>query len=190
VTRSSQKSNAGKLIFQDCKHIVLFYDSDEERDSQIISFINEGLMLGHLCVFGMMRLNDSSYFNSMTSKIIDFEGNLTKGNLIIMDLVPYFAAAIRKDMTLFNEARIEFERLVEIGLHKNKNKVRFAADATGSLFRDGYIEESLAIESWWQQIHLDGITTLCQFPKSKFSESNFAQYRETVALNHDIILDA
>ena len=173
--------------FQEQKHIALFYDIELQRDNEIIRYINEGLSEGQLCIYGSIHVSDKEYFKTLTSRITNYEGNVKKGNLMVVDFVPFYIAALKRDLTPYKEVQKQLEQL----LKNNKDmKVRYVGDATGYLFKNGYFDECLLIEAWWQNVHIPVVTTLCLFDKSLMDKSPFDKHKNKVIHTHDIVLNS
>jgi hypothetical protein len=172
--------------FQECKHMAFFYDSEQQRDDEIIRFINRGLADSQLCIYGTIHVTDKEYFKRMSSRITDYEQNVKKGNLMVIDFVPFYTAALKHDLTPYKEVG---KALKEILKYKKHTKVRYVGDATGYLFKNEQFDECIMIESWWQNNRMPVVTTLCLFEKSLMNASPFDRQKNRVANTHDIILN-
>ncbi|MFY3741925.1 MAG: hypothetical protein HMLIMOIP_002386 [Candidatus Nitrosomirales archaeon] len=167
--------------------MALFYDNEEQRDNEIIHFINEGLAEGQLCIYGTIHVSDKEYFETLTSRIINYEENVKKGNLMVVDFIPFYLAALKHDLTPYKEVQKQLEDVLK---NKKDMKVRYVGDVTGYLFKNGYFYECIMIEGWWQNIHLPLITTLCLFDKSLMDKSPFDNHKNKVIHTHDVVLDS
>jgi len=175
------------LHFQERKHNAYFYDSEDKRDSEIVCFLNEGLAYGELCIYGTIHVSDSEYFNTITSRITNYEDNVKQRNLIVVDFIPFYIAALKRDLTPYKEVQ---QRLQTMIAEKPNLKVRYVGDATGYLFKNGYFDECIMIEAWWQNLHQPFITTLCLFDKSLMATPPFNTHKNTVIHNHDIAVNS
>src|SRR5438876_233450 len=117
--------------FLDGKHMALFYDTEQQRDNEIIRFLNEGLANSQLCIYGTIHVTDQEYFRTLTSRITDYDANVRKGNLMVVDFVPFYSAALKRDLTPYREVGQRLEQLIK---DKPDMKVRYVGDATGYLF--------------------------------------------------------
>jgi hypothetical protein len=172
--------------FQERKHMALFYDTEEQRDNEIIRFLNEGLTQGHLCIYGTIHVKDQEYFKTLTSRIANYDENVKKGNLMVVDFIPFYIAALKRDLTPYKEVQKQLEQIIK---DKKDLEVRYVGDATGYLFKNGYFDECVLIEAWWQNIHLPFVTTLCLFDKSLMATYPFESYKNRVIHTHDVVLD-
>lgn len=166
--------------------MALFYDSEQQRDDEVIRFINEGLAQGQLCIYGTIHVTDKEYFKTMSARIKDYEENVRTGNLMVIDFLPFYTAALKRDLTPYKDmARI----LEEILKYRQGTKVRIVGDATGYLFKNGQFDECVLIESWWQNTRMPVATTLCLFDKSLMDTPPFDQQKNRVVNTHDVILN-
>jgi hypothetical protein len=172
--------------FQECKHMAFFYDNEVQRDDEIIRFINEGLADGQLCIYGTIHVTDKEYFKTVSSRITDYKENVNKGNLIVVDFLPFYIAALKHDLTPYKEVKKTLEDMLR---YKKDTKVRYVGDATGYLFKNGQFGECIMVESWWQNVRMPAVTTLCLFQKSLMGTSPFDQHKSRVAHTHDILLN-
>ena len=173
--------------FQECKHVALFYDTEEQRDEEIIHFLNEGLAGGQLCIYGTIHVTDKEYFKTLTSRITNCDENIKQGNLMVVDFIPFYVAALKRDLTLYKEVQKQLEVLLK---DKKDMKVRYVGDATGYLFKNGYFEQCITIEAWWQQVRIPVVTTVCLFDKSLMDKYPFKGYKNKVVNTHDVILQS
>jgi hypothetical protein len=175
------------VAFHERKHMALFYDNEQQRDSEIIRFINEGLKEGQLCIYGTIYVRDEEYFRRLSSRIVDFEENVKKGNLLVVDFTPFYVAAMTDDLTPYKEVQKQLQSAFK---DKQDLKVRFLGDATGFLFKNKHFDECILIEEWWQNSRIEAVTTLCLFQKSLFEEYPFSYHRHRILSNHDVVLHA
>ena len=100
--------------FQECKHAALFYKTERQRDDEIIHFLNEGLAEGQLCIYGTIHVTDKVYFQTLTSRITNYDENIKQGNLMVVDFVPFYVAALKRDLTPYKEVQKQLEELIQI----------------------------------------------------------------------------
>jgi DcmR-like sensory protein len=173
--------------FQECKHIALLYDSEQHRDDEIIKFINQGLARGQLCIYGTIHVRNKEYFKTLFSRIKDYEENTRNGNLMVVDFVPFYLAAVKGDLTPYKEVQKSLEEMLE---YKKDMKVRYVGDATGYLFKNRHFDECIMIEDWWQGTRMKVVTTLCLFQKSLMDSSPFNQHKKRIIATHDVVVDS
>lgn len=175
------------VAFHEREHMALLYDDEQQRDGEIIRFINEGMQAGELCIYGTIHVRDKEYFQSMASRIVDYKENVKKGNLLVVDFAPFYIAALANDLTPYMEVHKQLEAMFSAN---REMKVRYVGDATGFLFRNRHFDECAMIEQWWQNSRIKAVTTLCLFQKSLFEKHPFSYHKHRVLENHDMALDA
>lgn len=166
--------------------MAFFYDDELQRDDETIRFINEGLAGGQLCIYGSIHVTDKEYFKTLSSRITNYEENVRKGNLMVVDFLPFYIAALKHDLTPYKDVQKTLEE--RLG-NKKDAKVRYVGDATGYLFKNGKFDECIMIESWWQNTRMPVVTTLCLFQKSLIDASPFDQHRNRIVHTHDVLLN-
>lgn len=174
------------ISFTERKHMALFYDSQLQRDSEIIRFINEGLTEGQLCIYGTIHVRDKEYFQTLSSRIADYEENVKKGNLLIVDFAPFYIAALSEDLSPYKQVQMQLEQMFR---DKKDLRVRYVGDATGLLFKNRHFDECMMVEEWWQKTRMAAVTTLCLFQKSLIDTDPFNYQRMRVFLHHDMVLN-
>lgn len=174
-------------VFQERKHMALFYDNEQQRDKEIIRFINEGLESGQLCVYGTIHLRDREYFQSLSSQIVDYEENVKNGRLMVVDFAPFYIAALTGDLAPYKQVQMQLETMFELN---KEMKVRYVGDATGFLFKNKHFDECAMVEEWWQGTRIEAVTTLCLFQKSLLDEYPFTYHKNRVFTCHDLSIGA
>ena len=169
----------------ECKHTALLYDTEGQRDDEIIHFLNEGLADGQLCIYGTIHVTDKEYFKTLTSRITNYHENIKQGNLMVVDFIPFYIAALKRDLTPYKEVQKQLEQILK---DKKDLEVRYVGDATGYPFKNGFFDECIMIEAWWQNLRLPFVTTLCLFDKSLIATYPFSSYKNRVIHTHDIVL--
>jgi hypothetical protein len=134
-----------------------------------------------------VRAADREYFKAMSSRITNYEQNVKAGNLMVIDFAPFYDAALRHDLTPYKKVGQELERMRG---KKKDMEVRYVGDATGRLFGNKHFDECFMIESWWQDIRMQTVTTLCLFPKSLMGTSPFDREKGRIVQTHNVILDS
>jgi hypothetical protein len=171
--------------FQERKHTALLYDTEQQRDSEIIRFINEGLSSDQFCIYGSIHVRDKEHFQSLASRITDYEKNIKEGRLLVVDFAPFYIAALTNDLTPFKEV----QRQIAAMFRNNKDmKVRLAGDATDLLFKNMHFDECALIEEWWQNNRIEAVTTLCVFEKSLFGKHPFNYHKHRIFTSHDVAM--
>lgn len=167
--------------------MALLYDSEQVRDSEIIRFINEGLKANQVCIYGTIHVRDKEYFQSLSSQILDYEENVKKGRLLVVDFAPFYVAAMTSDLAPYEQVQRQLEAMFK---DNKEMKVRYVGDATGFLFKNRHFDECAMIEEWWQNVRIEAVTTLCLFQKSLFDKYPFSHHKHRILANHDAVMDA
>jgi KaiC/GvpD/RAD55 family RecA-like ATPase len=178
---------AVSVVFQEDKHMLMFYDDEQQRDREILRFINEGLEAGDLCIYGTIYTRDEDYFQSLCSRIIDYEENVKKGNLLVVDFTPFYIAAMSCDLAPYEKVQNQLESMFR---DRKDLRVRYIGDATGFLFKNKHFDECVMVEHWWQTNRIKEVTTLCVFEKSLLDKYPFNYQLQRVLENHDVAIDA
>lgn len=185
------------------KHVMLLYDSDDERKDTAVDYINEGLKSGHLCIYASVDAYDNAskwHYSNLSSKIKNFDENLTQGNLVIIDFKPFFEAARKGDPTLFNQIKSQLETMLNQRVSDGRgDKILLFSDAACTLSENREFEESIELESWWHSAHQEwirsssqqkNITVLCPHPAVVFNEEKAAHAKAQIAAVHSVVLEA
>ena len=167
-------------------HILLLYDNEQSRDDAIAQYLNHGLKKKQLCVYASIHVREKEHLKRISDKIENYDENIATGNLLIIDLAPFYIAAICNDLTPFENARQIFVEKVK---DREDKYTRFVGDGTGFLFKNNHFEECLALEGWWQHKPFVG-SCMCPFPKSIFEAYPYSNYqRSLLTTKHDVAID-
>jgi len=97
------------------EHIMLLYNSDDERNNAAINYINNGLKSGHQCIYASINVYDSgssSNISNLSSKIDNYKENIESGELQIVDFKPYYESALHRDLSTFNKLKVELGKTI------------------------------------------------------------------------------
>jgi hypothetical protein len=167
-------------------HIILLYDNDQSRDDAVTQYLNEGLKRNQLCVYASIHMREKEHLKHIADKIENYEENIATGNLLVIDLAPFYIAALCDNLTPFENARQMFVDKVKDRADKH---IRFVGDGTGFLFKNKHFEACLALEGWWQQKPFVG-SCVCPFSKSIFEAYPYSNYqRSLLTAKHDVAID-
>jgi hypothetical protein len=169
-------------------HIILLYEGQIDLDSAISEYINEGLTRGQLCVHASVYISNTGYLQSFSSKIIDYEENLEKGNLVIVDLAEFYIDAITENLLSFNKLKDDLTKRVREDSNRNDKHVRLTADCATFLLKNKHFEQSINLEKWWHEKPFEG-SYVCPYPKSLLSQIPFNYYLFKLFDSHDIVID-
>ncbi len=170
-------------------HLILLYDEQDDLDKAISAYINEGLKRGQICIHASVSLANEGYLENFSSQITNYQENLKNGNLIVVDLVPYYVNAMVGNLESFNKLKEE----MIFNVHKDKNRkdkhVRLTADCATLLLKNKHFEECINLENWWHQKPFDG-SFVCPYPKSLLNHYPFNAFLSRIIHNHDVIVDS
>ncbi len=170
-------------------HVILLYDEQDDLDKAISAYINEGLKRDQICVHASVSLTNEGYLENFSSQITNYQENLEKGNLIIVDLVPYYINAMVGNLESFNLLKEE----MICNANKDKNRkdkhIRLTADCATLLLKNKHFEECINLENWWHQKPFDG-SYVCPYPKSLLDQYPFNAFLSRLIHNHDVIVDS
>ncbi|MEW6603770.1 MAG: MEDS domain-containing protein [Thermoproteota archaeon] len=156
------------------EHVMLLYDSDDERNVAAAHYINEGLRSGQLCVYASVgALNSASKWHTsrISPMITDYEDNVRKGNLVVVDFKPFLEFAQKEELEPFLQLKAQLEEMLkQSAAYGRGDKMLIFADAACTLSENGEFDECVALESWWQSAYQEwrnssqNITVICPHP--------------------------
>jgi len=189
-------------ISSSSQHAVILYDNNSERDLVSVKYVNLGLEEKQLCIYASMNAyDDTSYLAKISSQINDYEENINKGNLLIVDLKPFYNSALIGDLTPFENFYIQLLQQ----LKKNRDGkcgVLIVADCADNLFRNKHFDQCNLVEKWWQDVYVKWlqqlqdreqnyiINIICPHSGSLLSKHPFDQHKHQLSHNHSITIDA
>jgi hypothetical protein len=169
------------------KHIALIYENKEQLNPSIAMFINEGLKRGQFCVYATVYYRDAGHIAEFAAHINNYEENVKAGNLLIVDLAPFYISALTGNMTPFDEAKKLF---TEKAMDRTDKHIRFVGDGTGFLFKNRHFDQCAMVEEWWQEKQFPG-SYVCPYEK-KYIDGfpHEIHSNRSVIDTHDIIVNA
>jgi len=139
------------------EHVMLLYNSDDERNVAAAIYFNEGLASGQLCVHAPVGAHASASMwdaSRISPNITGYEENVKSGNLIIVDFKPFFEYAQKGDLIPFTQLKVDLERMLGQRIEAGKEEtMQVFADAACTLSEKGEFDECVTPESWWQRAH-------------------------------------
>ena len=115
------------------EHIMLLYSSDDERNNAAINYINNGLKNGHQCIYASINAYDSessSNISNLSSKINNYKENIESGELLIVNLKPFYESAQHGDLSPFKKLKAKLEQTQRQRISEGKKDAILAfADA-------------------------------------------------------------
>jgi hypothetical protein len=133
-------------------------------------FINEGLTQGDRCIYATARIGNDSISPKFLSKIIDYEKHVKKHNFQLMDFSKYYIDSLSYNIVLL-ENFIGYLRR-ESMLSKT-GKIRFVCDCAGTLFKNKYFEQCIALENWWIKNLPKNVIRLTIYPALLFFQTPY-----------------
>ncbi len=113
-------------------HIILLYDNQQDLNDAYITYINEGLARGQLCVFASVLLQNNDFLRNISPKIINFEQNVQNKNLVLVDMANYYIQAMMDNLQEFDKFK---NNLMEnVKNDKNRNNKHFDLLVTALTF--------------------------------------------------------
>jgi CheY-like chemotaxis protein len=189
-------------ISSSSQHAVILYDNNSERDLVSAKYVNRGLEEKQLCIYASVNAyDDASHLAKISSQINDYEENINKGNLLIVDLKPFYNSALIGDLTPFENFYIQLLQQ----LKKNRDGkcgVLIVADCADNLFRNKHFDQCDLVEKWWQDVYVKWlrqlqdreqnyiINIICPHSGSLLSKHPFDQHKHQLSHNHSITIDA
>jgi len=182
---------------------MLLYDNDSDRNLVSVNYINQGLKEHQLCVYASVDAHDPSHLQKMSLQVNNYNENIIKRNLLVVNLKPFYDSALAGDLTPFENFKTQLlEELKDGGDHKC---VLIVADCADYLSRNKHFEKCNLVEKWWQDYYVRwlqqqqqekdkekqnyGLNVICPHPKSIFDRNPFEQYRNRISNNHSITMD-
>ncbi len=181
---------------------MLLYNDCSERELVSIKYVNQGLREKQLCIYASVDAYNTSHLSKMSRQIKEYEENIIKRNLIILNLKPFYDSALAGDLTPFDEFYIQLQQ--ELKHRDGKDGVLIVADCTDNLFRHKHFDQCDIVEKWWQDVYLKWlqrqektrgkdqnhiINVICPHSGSLLSRHPFDKRKHQLSHNHSIIID-
>ena len=185
------------------QHVILLYESDSGRNTATASCINQGLKESQLCIYASVNAYDTSHLSKISSLVDSYKENVDNGNLIIVDLKPFYDSALEGDLSPFNDFRTQLSVELKKRGEKRKNRdILVIADCADSLFTNQRFDRCESVENWWhdvytrwlqqqQQEEMGGshFTVICPYSASLLGKNPFSHHKNQISLNHSIAID-
>src|SRR5215217_2794467 len=183
------------------QHVILLYESDSSRDLIAAKCLNQGLKEGQLCIYASVNAYELSYLTKISSLIEDYEENLNKRNLLIVDLKPFYDSALVGDLAPFKEFEMQLQYELKKREDANKNKdVLVIADCVNNLFINQHFDQCEMVENWWHDIYIKCLqqqgkeqrsqfTVICPYQALLLDKNPFNQHKHQISHNHSITID-
>jgi hypothetical protein len=134
------------------QHVMLLYDTDSDRNLASVNYINQGLKEKQLCVYASVDAHDSSHLQKMFLQVNNYNENIDKKNLLVVDPKPFYDSALAGDLTPYENFKAQLlQELKDGGDHKG---VLIVADCADCLSRNKHFEKCNLVERWWQDSYV------------------------------------
>lgn len=180
----------------DKHHLMLLYDNERERSSTEIDCINRALAAGQYCVYATVDANNQKCLDDLACKIQNYQIQIEEGNLKIVNFMPFYESAARRDLTPFKQLKALVESELQARMTAGKNgKGLLVADAACHLSRNVQFEECVSLESWWQDTYNEwmanklDITIICAHPSSVLKKDGHEKHKGRISHLHSLTLD-
>jgi CheY-like chemotaxis protein len=178
------------------EHVMLLCKDQEECDSAAVDLINEGLKAGQLCIYASVFNGYKLHLDEISSKITNYQENIEKGNLTIVDFLPFYESAKVSNLAPFKQIKERIEELLRKRIAEGKDdKVLIFAEAAGFLSEHCHFDKSIELESWWNDAHLEwlknkfNITVICPHPANVSNEESHLSAKNQIGNIHSLTLE-
>jgi CheY-like chemotaxis protein len=178
------------------EHVMLLCNDQEECDSAAVDSINEGLKAGQLCIYSSVFNGDKLHLDEISSKITNYQENIEKGNLTIVDFLPFYESAKVSNLAPFKQLKERIEELLRKRIAEGKDdKVLIFAEAAGFLSEHCHFDKSIELESWWNDAHSEwlknkfNITVICPHPANVLNEESHLSAKSQIGNVHSLTLE-
>ena len=184
------------LHSSDRHHLMLLYDNEQERSSTEIDCINQALAGGRYCLYATVDANNQKCLDDLARKIQNYQIQIEKGNLKIVNFMPFYESAARGDLTPFKQLKALVESELQARMTAGKSgKGLLVADAACNLSRNVQFDECVTLESWWQDTYNEwmanklDITIICAHPSYVLKQEEHQKHKGRISHLHSLTLD-
>jgi CheY-like chemotaxis protein len=175
---------------------MLLCNNQEEYNIAAIDCINEGLESGQLCIYASVFNSDKSHLSKISSKITNYLENIEKGNLLIIDFLPFYESAKASNLRPFKQLKKQIEDLLHKRISDGKgSKVLIFAEAAGFLSEHCHFDKGIELEKWWNYAHFEwlkdklNITVLCPHSATILNEESNLYAKSQIGKTHSLTLE-
>ncbi len=175
---------------------MLLCSNAGEYNTAAIDSINEGLQAGQLCIYASIFNGDKSHLSKISSKIKNYLENIEKGNLVIIDFLPFYESAKASNLGPFKQLKKRIEDLLHKRICDGKSdKVLIYAEAAGFLSEHCHFDKSTELENWWNYAHFEwlkdklNITVLCPHSATVLNEESNLYAKSQICKAHSLTLE-
>jgi CheY-like chemotaxis protein len=175
---------------------MLLCNNQNECDSAAVDSINEGLIAGQLCIYASVFNGEKSHLNKISPKILNYQENIEKDNLVMIDFLPFYESAKASNLAVFEKLKELVEELLRKRIAEGKSgKVLIFAEAAGFLSEHCHFDKSIELESWWNNAHFEwlenklDITLICPHPSAVLNEESNLFVKSQIGNIHSLTLE-
>jgi len=182
---------------------MLLSRSDEQDAST--QYVKEALKKGYLTIYLPINgLNNNSSALHLSKIVlpesIDYEEDVTRGNLLTFDTRTFYNFALAGDLQPFEELKVLIEEAIEekkIASKRNDEEeliVVVVAGVAAELNRNEKFDECINVEKWWQNTHSEWlqkglkVTVICPHLIPKLDKREFMHYKQAISSLHRIVV--
>ena len=181
------------------QHAMLLCSKDDGgADELALKYVNEALMREHLTIYISANIdnNNLSGISERTSKIINYEDKVNQGNLLTLDLRPFYDSALAGDEQAFEELKVIIEAAINERTTSGKShEVTIVSSIAGTLAANQKFKQCINVEKWGQNTHSEWskkglkVTTICPHPSPTLDKSELMHYKQAISSLHHVTLD-
>jgi CheY-like chemotaxis protein len=176
---------------------MLLCNNQDDYDSAAIDSLNEGLRARQLCIYASVFNGDKSHLSKISSRIMNYQENIEKGNLVIIDFLPFYESAKASNLAPFKHLKVGIEELLRKRISEGEgDKVLIFAEAAGFLSEHCHFDKSIELESWWDDAHFDwlknkqlNITIICPHPAAVLNKESNLYAKSQIGNVHSLMVE-
>lgn len=180
-----------------CEHVMLLHVNETNSIEAAIGYINGALKKGQLAIYGSVHIDDESHKCSLSSRISDYEKNVDKGNLLVVNLREFYEFALAGELEPFEDLKVIIEEIVRERMASGRNgEAVLIGDIAGNLSRNLKLDECIVEERWWDNTFhewLDNglkITIICVYPSSALARNTLSPVEHELSKLHTLTISA
>jgi CheY-like chemotaxis protein len=181
------------------EHVMVLYNNDDDRNNAAVNYINDGLKNGFHCIYASVDVynsKSSSNISNLLSKINNYNENIERDELRIIDFMPYYKSALAVNFHPFKKLKTELEEtLYHRKSQCKKDAILVFADAACFLSYNKHFDECGVLEWWWHETTTEwrqnnqNITIICPHPRLIFNDPLLSGIKDHLSTMHTITVD-
>ena len=129
------------------------------------------------------------FLKDISSKILNFEVNVQKENLVLVDMANYYIQAMMDNLQEFDKFKNNLMENVKNDKNRNNKHIRLISDCSDFLFKNKHFEECINLEKCLHKKPFEG-SFLCPYSKSLLDQFPYCYYIFRVFNSDDIVIDS